>query len=350
MSDATAMTVHRVPMPVSVQGVSDDLYTKLEAFREDLEFNLPNIMAVLPKGVKAEGLASTALAACIDNTALLDCSALSLFRGVYKAATLNLRLGETCDLVPIKGKVECWVRVKGVVDLAKRSGAIQWAKEGYVCVGDVFEYEERGDGTHFRHVPSGTPKPDGSNVTHIYARVVLPSGLPIFEVWTIERCREHKKRFVKSVKPGSAWADHELAMMAKSVVKAALRFAPLSAEVRGAIAAGDEVDGTFEVLDNPTNALALNAGALDALDAMDPPAMTLAEAEAMILPGGDRAWGGKGGQALGALKDSLLSSVVKWIDGDAERGSKFAALKVACEIIVAARADAAESAGFEDAA
>lgn len=345
MSEQTAVTTYRVPMPVSVSGVSNDQYDRMMKFREDLEYNLPAIEAVLPKGVKAESLASTALTALMDQPKLLDCTPMSLFRAVYKAAALNLRIGETCDVVgPIKGKAECWVRVKGVVDLAKRAGAIQWAREGYVCVGDVFEYEERAEGTHFRHVPNGTPTKDGSNVTHIWAKIVLPSGLAVFDVWPMARCLAHKERFAKDTKPGSAWAEHPLAMMAKSVVKSALRFAPLSPVVLSAITAGDEVEGTFEVLGGDP-AKAITAGGFDALEAMDvdtdeAPAMTLADAEAMTLPGGDKAWGGKGGQMLGTLKDSLLSSVVKWIDGDAERGAKFAALKVACEIILGARQDA----------
>lgn len=351
MTESTA--VARVPMPVAVAGISQKHYDQMDAFRQDLEHNLPAIRAVLPAGVKAEGLASTALTALMDNPKLLDCTALSLFRAVYKAAALNLRIGETCDIVgPIKGKAECWVRVKGVVDLAKRAGAIQWAREGYVCEGDEFEYEERSEGTHFRHRPAGTPRKDGSNVTHIWAKLVLPSGLAVYEVWPMERCLAHRARFAKDTKPGSAWAEHPLAMMAKSVVKAALRFAPLSPVMLQAISAGDESDALSDTLmaDDPQRAL--TSGALEALDELDADGdgaddahapMTLDEAESTPLPGTSSAWGGHGGRPLGTLKDALLSQALRWVRGDAEREAKFGRVGLACEIILAAREDAAES-------
>ena len=342
----TETAVARVPMPISVQGVSEALYARMEKFREDLEFNLPAIMAVLPAGVSAAGLATTALTATLDNPKLLDCTSLSLFRAVYKAAALNLRIGETVDIVPIKGKAECWTRVKGVVELAQRSRAIQWARVGAVCTGEVFEYEERDTGTHFRHVPSATPKADASNVTHVYAIIVLPSKERVYEVWTIEKALEHKRRFAKDTKPDSAWAQHPLAMMTKSVVKAALRFAPLSPEVQRAIGAGDGEDSAVPMVDNPTKALELAAGALDAIDQMDDAdvveeeKMTLADAEAMLLPGAPnnpKVWGGKGGKPLGTIKSALLERIVAWVAADDTRAEKFEALAVACDVILQAR-------------
>lgn len=274
MSESTAVVI---PEPVSVPGMTQELYNKQAALRDTLQSNLPQILAALPKGVKAEKLASAALTAALDNPQLLDCHPLSLVRGVLKAATLGLRFGETCDLVPIAGKAECWVRVKGVVELAQRAGAIVWAREGFVCQGDEFEYEERADGTWFRHRPASSPKLDASNVTHVYAAIQLPDRTRVFEVWPVERILAHKAKFVKNNKPDSVWNRTPLNAYAKTVVKAALRFAPLSPELRGAIEAGDDVgDGTFEVLPaagDPTVALREASGALAALDAapVEPP-------------------------------------------------------------------------------
>ncbi|MFK5282528.1 recombinase RecT, partial [Lacticaseibacillus paracasei] len=81
---------------------------------------------------------------------------------------------------------------------------------------------------------------------------------------------EHKKRHAKDTKPGSVWDKHPLPMMAKTVVKAALRFAPLSPDVRGVMAEGDDIpEGSMEMVTDPSAALALASGAFDALDAMD---------------------------------------------------------------------------------
>lgn len=68
--------------------------------------------------------------------------------------------------------------------------------------------------------------------------------------------------------------------------------------------------------------------------------MTLADAEAMLLPGkkGDpKVWGGKGGLPLGTFKDSLLARIAAWVLGDPERAEKFADLGAACDMILSAR-------------
>lgn len=356
MSDATAMTV--IPEPMAVRGVPQELYDKQQLFKADLEAAIPQLEAALPKGVRAQALASMALTMVLDNPKLLDCEPLSLTRSVYKVASLNLRIGETCDIVPTKkrGKdiAECWIRVRGVVELAIRARAIQWAK--YILICDVDDWSFEND--ELLHKPRGTVKLDCSNVTHVSAMVILPSGIKVWEQpWPVERILAHRDKYAKNLgNPDSPWNRDPGPMWGKTVLKSLLRFAPMSPELRAAINEGDgEVRGSWEAvpMDDPTAALKAGAALLSMGDGDDEPAeitMTLADAEAMTLPGGDKAWGGKGGQMLGTLKDALLSSVVKWIDGDAERGSKFAALKVACEIILGARQDAAESAGFEDAA
>ena len=342
MSESTAITV---AAPVAVAGISQDQYDRQESFRQDLERNLPQIIAVLPKGVRHEVLTSASMTAALDNPKLLDCSPLSMFRAVLKAATLGLRIGEQCDLVPIGGKVECWVRVRGVVDLAVRAGAIRWAREGYVCAGDEFEHEERAEGTHFRHRALSEPKADASNVTHVYATIVLRDGTRVFEVWSMARCLEHKKRFAKDTKAGSVWDKHPLPMFAKSVVKAALRFAPLSPDVRSAMGAGDEVEGSYEVVGDPAKALASASSALDALALMDGSqdadasrdgsTTTLVDAEAMAVRG----------KPLRDIKTPRLTEIRAWaVENDNVR------LAMSCDIVLAAREDAALSDESEDAA
>lgn len=352
----TAVAV--LPEPLSVSGISQSQFDRQSAFREDLERNMPQILAVLPAGVRGEALAAASMTAALDNPKLLDCSPVSMMRAVLKMATLGLRIGETCDLIPVDSqkhgkRVECWVRVKGVVELAVRAGAIRWAREGYVCTGDQFEHDERDTGTHFVHRANTAPASDGSNLTHVYAIIVLKDGTRVFEVWPIARVLEHKRRFAKDTKPGSVWDKHPLPMMAKSVVKSALRFAPLSPEMRQALSAGDESipDGSMETVDDPTQALALASGALDALAGMDfdddaddepevLPPLTLESARAMILPGKPEAFGGRGGQPLANLSHKKLAAVFKW----ASPKEEFARLAAACDILLAQPEPAAEGA------
>ena len=268
MSEQTAVAI---PEPMAITGVSQSVYDKQTAFRTELEAAMPQLLAVVPKGVRANALASAALTAALDNPTLLDCEPLSMVRAVYKVAALGLRIGETADLVPTKKGnrqlAECWVRVKGTVELAIRSGAVQFVREGFVVDGDEFEHEERADGTHFRHKSHGTPALDASNVSHVYAIVTLRSGARVYEVWTRERVLAHKAKYAKNLRDTSPWNTHPLGMWAKCVVRAALRFAPLSPEVRDAI---NEGDTPLPETSDPTEALRAGAG-LMALGAGDAP-------------------------------------------------------------------------------
>lgn len=361
------MTTALVPQPITAAEVTTADLERQRQFRENLEANMPQLLAVLPKGISGQALAAASMTAALDNPKLLQCSELSLVRAVFKVATLGLRIGETCDLVPIKNKAECWVRVKGVVDLAVRAGSIKWARDGFVCRGDRFEYEERDTGTHFIHEPKSFPFPNGSNVTHIYAQIRLPGNNLVYEVWPMERCLAHKKRYAPNPKPDSAWAQHPLQMMSKSVLKAGLRFARLSPHIRSVIDDGDDVgEGVFEIDNNPVAALEAADGALKQLAAMDagaesagaestharetdqgnPPArrMSLLEAEDLVLPGKPKAWAGRAGQRLGALPSSFLSRLPLWIAEDPQRAERYADIAVACDIICAARLDERETA------
>lgn len=340
MSEATMAVT--IPEPASVRGMSQELYDKQLALRETLTASIPQVLAALPKGVRAEALYQATMTTALDQPALMDCHPLSILRSVVKVASLGLRLGETADLVPIGGKAEAWVRVKGVVELAIRAKAIRWAKEGFVCEGDTFEHEERETGTHFRHAARATPKLDASNVIKVYAIITLMDGTRVFEVWDVDRILAHKAKFVKNNKADSVWNRTPLNAYAKTVVKAALRFAPLSPELRNAISAGDDVgDGSLEVVSptvDPTEALKAAEGAMALLDAGATealPTMTLADAEAIVVKG----------KTLGSMSDGHVASLRDW----AAKNDK-AKLVTACDIVIAAREDAQQSDELEDAA
>ncbi len=315
MSESLAVAI---PAPLAVAGISQELYDKQEVFRKQLEENLPQIAAVLPPGVRAHALATASMTAALDTPKLLECSPLSMMRSVIKMASLGLRIGETCDLIPVKTrdgmKVECWVRVKGVVELAINSRAIRRAREGYVCQGDVFEHEERADGVHFLHRAVNSPLPDASNVIAVYAVVILNDGTRDITVWKRDRLDAHKKRHAKQTGPGSVWAEHPLPMMAKTVVKDALRFTPLSPAIREALSAGDEVDGTFEVVADPEQQLLAASTAMEKLNQLEagtsaapsePTSLEIYNRAAAVTVGA-----GENKQTLGSLEVDRLKQLV----------------------------------------
>lgn len=348
MTEALAVMV---PETMNVRGISKDDHKLVEEFRLDLEGAMPQLLAVLPKGVRGEAMASMALTCALDNPALLKCEPLSLVRATFKMATLGLRPGETCDIVPTKkGKrdlAECWIRVKGVVDLAVRAKAIQFAKTLPIADGDDWSFED----DVLRHRPRVSPKQDGSNVTHMAAMIILPSGIKVWELWPRERIIEHRDKHAKNLsyegRPNisSPWHKDPLPMWGKTVLKSLLRYARLSPEVSGAIAEGDDIgDGSFTELpaSDPTLALRSASGTLDALAQLtsgdeprldsaiitEPQAMTLDQAEAVTVKG----------KTLGSMSDGHLASLHDW----ATKNDK-ASLVMACDIVIAARMDAQNS-------
>lgn len=346
-----------IPEPMAVRGVSQETHDKAMAFRADLEAAIPQLMAVLPRGVRLDAMTSMALTCALDNPELLSCEPLSLVRATFKMATAGLRPGETCDIVPTtkgsganKRKIaEMWPRVKGIVDLAVRSKAIQYAKTVPIANGDEWTFDD----DVLRHRPLVSPKLDGSNVTHMAAMIILPSGLKVWELWAKERIIEHRDKYAKNLdyngspNKASPWIKDPLPMWGKTVLKSLLRYARLSPEVAAVIAAGDDIgEGAFTELpaSDPTIALREGASVLAMLGEGDggrldsaiidqpiqpqpdatPAATTLAEAEAVVVKG----------KTLGAMSDSRLASVRDWAATNGHTS-----LVVACDIVMGHRQD-----------
>jgi hypothetical protein len=235
-----------------------------------------------------------------------------------------------------------------------RAKAIQWAKYILICDGDEWSFKDE----TLTHDAKGTPALDCSNVAFVSAMVILPSGVRVYEQpWSRERILAHRNKYAKGLQnPGSPWNKDPQAMWGKVALKSLMRFAPLSPELREAFNEGDggEVFGGFELgAGDPTAALragasvlALGAGETAASDDAAP--VTLADAEAFTLPGGPKAWGGKGGSAFGALSTRGLQRFIKWVDDDAEKGVKFAHHRIAAEMVLADKGDAAASAELGD--
>lgn len=343
---APASTALVLPEPMSVSGVSEEHYKLLGEFRDDMERNLPLIMASMPTGVRAETLVATALLAAQDNIDLLKCEPSSLLRAVLKTAVLGLAIGRTCDIVPTKKGAlklaECWIRVKGVADLAMRAGAIRWVKPGFVCEGDPFTYRETESGTKFEHDPIGTPLHNASNITHVYARVYLPDRQLITEVWPLARVFAHRDKYAKGLdNSNSPWKTQLLGMCAKTVVGAALKYARLSAELSAAINEGSEVEGSYEVVNDPTAALQAANKALNALSAgpdkdgvvSDPSdGLTLETARMVRLPGNAQNFDGHGGQTLAECGDYIVTFCT-WVEEKATRRKKYAREYAAAQMV-----------------
>lgn len=352
----TGASIGGVPAPIALRGVKQDDFALMEKFQTDLAEAMPTIRALLPpEGPTPEALAAMCMNAVAVNVDLLKCTPVSLVRSIIKLATLNLRLGDTADIVSTKDRrrnievAECRPRIKGIVELAHRARAIRWADAEVACEGDVFENEERDGGTHFYHKKLVDPKIDGSNVTYFYAKIDPPTGSRIYKVMTRKQVEAHRDKYAKGLdNPNSTWRTQFIAMGKKTVIGQGLSFSPRATALMRAVTAGDIGDGTFEVIGNgasdPLAALNAAAPALAALgagasadgdgtveDATD--GLTLAEARAMLLPFKAEAFGNHGGKPLVECA-TILPALVEWIDKDEKRADKYARLDAAAIMVM----------------
>ena len=63
------------------------------------------------------------------------------------------------------------------------------------------------------------------------------------------------------------------------------------------------------------------------------PALTMAVALEMPLPGKPEAWGKNGGKPLRDVPAKVLAKVIEWVEGDPERAEKFVRLHDAAQMV-----------------
>ena len=140
-------------------------------------------------------------------------------------------------------RMECQFQLgyKGMIDLAYRSGQISSIQAHVERENDKFEYSYGLEPT-LSHVPALADR--GAPVS-VYAVFKTKDGGFGFKVMSWEEVMQHGQRFSKSYGSGP-WQTNPEEMAKKPVLKAVLKYAPLSSEfVKGSIADGtvkDQID------------------------------------------------------------------------------------------------------------
>ena len=193
------------------------------------------IKKALPSVMTPERFTRITLSALSTNPKLAETTPGSFLGAMMTAAQLGLEpntpLGQAY-LIPYnnKGKLECQFQLgyKGLIDLAYRSGEISVIQAHTVYENDEFEYE-LGLDPKLRHVPfKGTDKGDPS---WFYAVFKTKDGGFGFEVMSIEDIRKHASKYSQSYNSSySPWKTNFEEMAKKTVLKKALKYAPLKSE------------------------------------------------------------------------------------------------------------------------
>lgn len=204
----------------------------------------PAIAQAIPKHMTPERLLRIATTSIRTNPKLKICTPESLLGAVMQCAQLGLEpsiLGHAY-LIPYKNKKkengrewfedECQFQIgyKGLLELARRTGQISSIMAHSVHEKDTFEYEY-GINEKLRHVPA---EGERGAVTKYYAYAKFKDGGYSFLVMTKQDIMIHRDRFSKAKNYGP-WVEHFDEMAKKTVLKALMKYMPISVEFQRAI-------------------------------------------------------------------------------------------------------------------
>lgn len=210
--------------------------------------NMKTLKSVLPKHMTPERMARIALSEIRKNPALLQCDVASLGAAVMQCATLGLEPGVMGHVyfVPFwnnkekRRDVQFIIGYKGLIDLTRRSGEVLSIQAMEVRQNDTFEFEY-GIDEKLRHIPA---MKDRGAVTHYYAYAKFKDGGHTFLVMSREDILEHAANFSKQQNDKGftgPWKDHFDSMAKKTVIRAMIKYMPISIEVQEKISHDERV-------------------------------------------------------------------------------------------------------------
>jgi len=220
--------------------------------KKDMEFYIgkyqPEIAKALPSVLTPERFTRIAITAIAKNPQLAASTPASFIGAMLQAAQLglevNTQLGQAY-LIPFKngqtGEQETQFQLgyKGLIELAHRSGEIKEIYAEAVYPADEFSYS-LGLDRALNHVPAmdhGDEEP-----IYYYAVWKLVNGGFGFVVMSKSDIISHAKKYSQAYKTSfSPWKSNFDAMAKKTVIKQALKYAPIKVEFVRQMAADETV-------------------------------------------------------------------------------------------------------------
>lgn len=212
----------------------------------------PEIKKALPSVITPERFTRMVLSAMSTTPKLYDCTPQSFLGAMMTAAQLgmepNTPLGQAY-LIPRnnrkKGVMECQFQLgyKGLIDLAYRSGEVNIIQAHTVHRNDEFEYE-LGLDPKLRHVPAVD---DRGDAVAYYAMFRTKDGGCGFAVMSkaevVAFARNYSESYNSSFSP---WKTNFDEMAKKTVLKKALKYAPLKSDFARSMASDETVKSTLD--------------------------------------------------------------------------------------------------------
>ena len=205
----------------------------------------PQIKKALPEVITPERFTRMALSALNTTPKLNECTPMSFLAALMNAAQLGLEpntpLGQAF-LIPYnnKGKMECQFQLgyKGLIDLAYRNGQMQTIQAQAVYENDDFFYEYGLD-AKLRHRPAFS---DRGDLIYFYGIFKTVNGGYGFSVMSKNDMDIYAKTYSKAFDSDySPWKSNYEEMAKKTVIKQALKYAPIKTEFQRALSADETI-------------------------------------------------------------------------------------------------------------
>lgn len=219
--------------------------TKNMTIPDMVKVMMPEIKKALPSMMSPERFTRIALSALNNTPQLQACTPMSFLAALLNSAQLGLEpntpLGQAY-LIPYKnhGKLECQFQIgyKGLIDLAYRNGQMQTIQEQAVYQNDEFFYEYGLD-AKLRHRPAFS---DRGELIYFYGIFKTVNGGYGFSVMSKNDMDIYAKTYSKAFESDySPWKSNYEEMAKKTVIKQALKYAPIKTEFQRALSTDETI-------------------------------------------------------------------------------------------------------------
>lgn len=230
----------------------------------------PEIKKALPSVITPERFTRMVFTALSSTPKLQQCTPQSFLGAMMQAAQLGLEpntpIGQAY-LIPYGNVCQFQLGYAGLINLAYRSGDIKDIQAHEVCENDEFEYE-LGLEPKLKHIPA---KSNRGPVTMYYAVWHTKTGGYGFEVMSKDDVLEFAQKKSKSFHNGPWQTDFD-AMAKKTVLKRALKYAPIATDFVKAVATDETIKShiTESMEDEPDETLTIDAETVSGSESVPP--------------------------------------------------------------------------------
>lgn len=219
---------------------SPDIYTKIQEML----------------GRKPDSYITSVMQVLESNAMLANVNADSITGAVFTACAMNLPLNNNLGLayiVPFKGAAQLQVGYKGFIQLAQRTGQIR-------SINAIAVHDSDTEESVLKRLTSLIPQKVSGEVIGYVARLETITGFTAHVTMTKDELWEHAYKYSQTYKSAqnqgksySVWHQNFDAMAKKTVIKALMKYCPLSVELQAAIEGDQGVingDGAISYPDN----------------------------------------------------------------------------------------------------